>query len=104
MSTVLSADVVKSIGCVFQWNITGKDGKVAAQWTTDLKNGAGSIYTGPAKPKADCTLTLGDETFVGLTDNSVDPMKAFMSGKLKISGNVMLAQKLQALFKQQAKL
>ena len=104
MKTLLTGDVVAKIGTVFQWNITGADGKVAGQWTTDLKNGGGSIYFGPAKGKAECTLTLGDETFEGLVSNTLDPMKAFMGGKLKISGNVMLAQKLQSLFNPTSKL
>ena len=120
MQSLLTADAVSKIGTVFQWNITGSDGKVAGQWTTDLKSGNGSIYFGAAKSKADCTLTLGDDTFEGLVTNTVDPMKvgmwwwwcvhgadvrqAFMSGKLKIAGNVMLAQKLQSLFNPSSKL
>ena len=51
-----------------------------------------------------CTLTLGDDTFEGLVNNTLDPMKAFMGGKLKIAGNVMLAQKLQTLFNPTSKL
>ena len=71
---------------------------MAGQWTVDLKSGSGSVTEGPAKPKADCTLTLSDDDLVGLFDGSLDAMKAFMGGKLKIGGHVMLAQKLKALF------
>ena len=77
MQQVLNGDVVAKVGTIYQWNITGADGKVAGQWTTDLKNGSGSIYSGVAKPKADCTLTLSDETFEGLVNNTVDSMKVF---------------------------
>jgi hypothetical protein len=80
MQSLLTADVVSKIGTVFQWNITGSDGKVAGQWTTDLKSGAGSIYFGAAKGKADCTLTLGDDTFDGLVNNTIDPMKVRVHG------------------------
>jgi 3-hydroxyacyl-CoA dehydrogenase/3a,7a,12a-trihydroxy-5b-cholest-24-enoyl-CoA hydratase len=104
MKSMLSADVVSKVNAVYQWNITGADGKVASTWTTDLKTGAGNIYSGAAKSKADCTLTLGEDTLEGLVNNTLDSMKAFMGGKLKITGNVMLAQKLQALFKPQSKL
>ena len=75
MQSVLSKEVVGKVGTVFQWNITGADGKVAAQWTTDLKTGDGSIYSGPAKTKAECSLTLSDDTFEGLVTNTIDPMK-----------------------------
>ncbi len=75
MQALLTSDVVSKIGTVYQWNITGADGKVAGQWTTDLKNGGGSIYFGPSKPKADSTLTLGDDVFERLVNNTLDPMK-----------------------------
>ena len=93
----MSADLVKAVGAVYQWNIT-QGGKVAAQWTVDLKNGSGAVKDGAASPKADCTLTLADDDLMALFAGTLDPMKAFMSGKLKIAGNVMLSQKLKALF------
>ncbi len=52
------------------------------------------------KPKPGCTLVLNDEDLVSMASGQLDSMKAFMGGKLKITGNVMLAQKLKALFEQ----
>jgi putative sterol carrier protein len=92
------ADLVKKVGAIFQWNIT-KDGSVAGTWTTDLKNGNGSVYEGAAKDKPGCTLTMSDDDLVQLVTGKMDAMKAFMGGKLKIAGNIMLAQKLQVLLK-----
>ncbi|SLN33707.1 SCP-2 sterol transfer family protein [Pseudoruegeria aquimaris] len=46
---------------------------------------------------ADCTLTMKSETFIGLIKGEVNPAKAFMLGKIKISGNVMQARKLGEL-------
>ncbi len=104
MKAMLSADIVKKVNAVYQWNIVDGSNKVISTWTSDLKNGTGSIYAGPAKGKADCTLTLSEDTLEGLVNNTLDSMKAFMAGKLKISGNIMLAQKLKSLFSPQAKL
>ena len=98
MEKRLNPDVVKKVGAIFQWNIT-KDGAVAGTWTVDLKNGNGSVYSGAAKEKAGCTLTVSDDDLVSLAGGKLDAMKAFMGGKLKVAGNVMLAQKLQVLFK-----
>ena len=97
MGQGVDAAMVAKTKAVFQWNIT-KDGTVVATWTVDLKNGSGSVYTGGAKEKAGCVLTLSDDDMQALASGKLDAMKAFMSGKLKVSGNVMLAQKLQGLF------
>jgi putative sterol carrier protein len=39
------------------------------------------------------------ENFVALAKGELDPMAAFMSGKLKVQGDIMLAQKLGPLLK-----
>ena len=44
------------------------------------------------------TLTLKDATLKGLLDGSVNGMTAFMMGKIKAAGNMMLATKLTQLF------
>uniref|UniRef100_A0A8D0B8T4 Peroxisomal multifunctional enzyme type 2 n=1 Tax=Salvator merianae TaxID=96440 RepID=A0A8D0B8T4_SALMN len=95
--------LVKKVNAVFQWNIT-KDDKTAVQWTIDLKNGSGELYQGPARGKADTVFTLSDEDFLGLVLGKINPQKAFMSGKLKVKGNIMLSQKLQMILQQYAKL
>lgn len=96
-------EVVKKVNAVFEWHIT-KDGKVAAKWTVDLKNGTGEVYQGPAKGSADVTITLSDDDFIGVVLGKVDPQKAFFSGRLKAKGNIMLSLKLQTIFKNYAKL
>lgn len=69
----------------------------------DLKNG--KVYEGaPKDSKPNTTLTLSDEDFVDLAQGKLNPQTAFMKGKLKITGNIMLAQKLGPLLKAEAKL
>lgn len=72
----------------------------------DLSKGPGAVYTGPPKDgtKPNVTLTLEDEDMVDLGAGKLNPQKAFMSGKLKVAGNVMLTQKLQPLLRPQAKM
>lgn len=43
---------------------------------------------------ADCTVTLSGETFEKMISGKQTPTAAFMMGKLKISGDMMLATKL----------
>jgi putative sterol carrier protein len=39
------------------------------------------------------------QDFVDIITGKLDAMKAFMSGKLKVSGNVMLATRLTSFFR-----
>lgn len=62
----------------------------------------GTVYKGPAKPKADVTIILADDTFTKLAEGKLDGQKAFMTGKLKTKGNMMLATKLDGVLKASA--
>eukprot|EP00455_Lapot_gusevi_P039256 TRINITY_DN43_c0_g1_i1.p1 TRINITY_DN43_c0_g1~~TRINITY_DN43_c0_g1_i1.p1 ORF type:complete len:575 (+),score=279.17 TRINITY_DN43_c0_g1_i1:75-1799(+) len=94
--------LVKKVNVVYAFNITGADGKTHS-WLVDLKNGAGSIQAG-GQGKADCTIIIKDEDFAKLMAGKLQPQTAFMKGQLKIKGNMMLAQKLDALIKKKAAL
>ena len=63
----------------------------------DLKSGAGSVKTCSADTKADCVIAMKDGDFVLLMTGKLNPQAAYMKGKLKMKGNLLLAQKLSAL-------
>ena len=46
---------------------------------------------------AACTITTDMETFKGMYDKSVSPQAAFMTGKLKVEGDMGIALKLQSV-------
>lgn len=63
------------------------------------------MYEGqPKGAKPDTTLTLSDDDFVNIALGKLNPQQAFIKGKLKIAGNIMLTQKLVPLLKTEAKL
>ncbi len=77
---------------VFQLNLSDP----SSVWTIDLKAGtAGAGET--AKP--DATLQLSDADYVALQKGEADPIKLFSSGKLKVAGDMMAVNKLEALLK-----
>lgn len=47
---------------------------------------------------ADCTLSMNADTFQGLITGSVNPTTAFMTGKIKASGDMTVAMKLSGIF------
>jgi len=92
----LAADpsLVQSIGGVYQFDITS--GGKNQSWVADLKNDKGSIKIGKSE-KADCTLAVGDDDFVGMMTGKLNSQQLFMQGKLKIKGNMGMATKLNKL-------
>ncbi|MFN4092784.1 MAG: SCP2 sterol-binding domain-containing protein [Brevundimonas sp.] len=54
--------------------------------------------TNEDKP-ADATVSITWDDFIALSQGQLDPMMAFMQGKLKIAGDMMIAQKLAPLLK-----
>ncbi|MCA9717896.1 MAG: SCP2 sterol-binding domain-containing protein [Myxococcales bacterium] len=48
---------------------------------------------------ADCTVKLSSENFGNLLAGKGNPMTMFMTGKIKVSGDMGVAMKLQSLFK-----
>jgi len=87
-------DAVKGIFQLCIKNSSGKEGV----WTVDMKK-EGKVEKGPAKPKADVIINMSDETFEKLSSGKLNGQKAFMSGQLKVKGNIMLATKLDGVLK-----
>ena len=47
---------------------------------------------------AQVTLVMDGETLKGIVDGSTDGMQAFIGGKIRTEGDMMLAMKMKALF------
>ena len=88
---------VKKSKAIFQFSVTNS-AKKTANWYIDLKNGQGSVGTGSAKGP-DVTISIGDDDFVQLASGKLNAQKAFMAGKIKVKGQMMLATKLDGLLK-----
>ncbi|CAH1392245.1 unnamed protein product [Nezara viridula] len=91
----LNADIVGATQAIFQFNLTA-DGKEET-YHIDLRNGEGSAGKGKPADKPDATLTMNADNFQKLFAGKLKPTSAFMTGKLKISGNMQKAMKLEKL-------
>ena len=79
---------VASINATYKFIVTGDNGgtwRVVLGADPKVEEGEGD---------AQCTITVGDEDFVNIVGGKLNPQMAFMSGKLKVQGDMGLAMKL----------
>ena len=70
----------------------------------DLKNGSGSAGEGqPSSGAGDVTFTMTSDMFVSMFAGKLNPTTAFMTGKLKLKGELGKAMKLEKLMKDMPK-
>jgi len=89
----LNEDLVKQTRAVFSFTLSDQK----TDWFLDLKNGAGSCGKGKPPVDSDATLTMTSTNFNKMFAGKLKPTAAFMSGRLKISGNMGKAMKLEKL-------
>ncbi|MEK6275549.1 MAG: SCP2 sterol-binding domain-containing protein [Actinomycetota bacterium] len=68
----------------------------AGTWKVDVADGAVSVTEGPGD--ADVTIRTSKETFSAIASGEQNPTTAYMTGKLKVEGDMGAALKLQKLF------
>jgi putative sterol carrier protein len=68
----------------------------AGQWKVDVRDGNVTVTEGAND--ADVTITATQENFEKIAGGELNPTSAYMSGKLKIKGDMGAAMKLQKLF------
>ncbi|MGZ4334554.1 MAG: SCP2 sterol-binding domain-containing protein [Gaiellaceae bacterium] len=66
------------------------------QWIVRVADGALTVAEGEGE--ADATITTTGETFAKIVAGEQNPTTAYMTGKLKIKGDMGAAMKLQKLF------
>ena len=68
----------------------------AGQWVVDIDSGKVSVQEG--KGEAPTTIEASEETFMKIVNGEQNATTAFMTGRLKVRGDMGQAMKLQQLF------
>ncbi len=82
-----------NMNAVYQFDLAGDDG---GQYHIIIKDGAAEAGVG-APENPNITISMAATDFVALREGKLDPTMAFMSGKIKIKGDMGLAMKLQTV-------
>ena len=82
---------------IFQFNITGDE---EGTYTLDLTSGKTSDFLSrEPNDAAGAKISVAAEDWLAMLDGSLDPMQAFMGGKVTIDGDLNLAMSLPKLMK-----
>ncbi len=68
----------------------------AGTWKVDVADGKVNVTEG--RGDADVTIRASEETFRAIASGEQNPTTAYMTGKIKIDGDMAAAMKLQKLF------
>jgi putative sterol carrier protein len=98
MSEHFRADSARDTDAVIHWLIEGRPGGGADQYETAISDGTCEAHEGFESDSPRVTFTIGGADFLRLvTGNAAGPM-LFMSGKLKINGDMLFAASAASLF------
>ena len=90
----LDAAAADGLDATIQLDLAGDGGGV---WHCTIKDGACTVHEG-AHDAPTMTISMEAADYVELTAGRLDGMTAFMGGRLRISGDMGLAMKMQSLF------
>lgn len=91
----ITPEVIEKTGAIYQFEVLGDE---AGTWYLDLKNSPGKAGKG-CLPNItpDATLTMDSKDFFNMLSGQLKPANAFLTGKLKISGDMRKAMKMEKL-------
>lgn len=90
----VNKDKIQGMDKTFQFNITGDSG---GEWNAKIADGACVVSEGTAE-NANITITASAEDWMNIVSGKLNGQTAFLTGKLKIQGDMTLAMKLQSVF------
>ncbi len=80
----------RSINSVYEFKISDS---TPDTWTIDLTKDASQVSEG-SSGSAKCTVTIKSSDLADIIEKKLNPQMAFMTGKLKVAGDMGMALKL----------
>ena len=87
----------KGVTAQIQYTLSGEGG---GEWTIAIEDGEFKGVTAGGVDKPSLNVIMDAAKFVEMANGDLDGRKAFLTRKLKVKGNIALAQKMQKFFPQ----
>jgi putative sterol carrier protein len=94
MPSRFKPDKAQGVNAVIQYEITGEGG---GSWYAAIKDGTCTVTAGTA-PSPALTITMSGQDWLDMVGGKLSGQMAFMSGKLKLKGDMGLAMKVGGMF------
>jgi putative sterol carrier protein len=68
----------------------------AGSWHVDVNDGA--VHVTESDASADCVIRASEENLLRIVRGELNPVTAYMTGRVKVEGDITLATRLRDLF------
>ena len=92
------SEIAGNLNATYLFHVSGPNG---GKWALEIKNGTCELKPGPVQNPT-VTISISDKDWLEIHKGKLNSQMAFMMGKLRVSGDMGLAMKLQSMFPGQA--
>ena len=96
MPSRFNKDAAKGLTAVYQFDLSGDGG---GKWNVSIKDEKCEVKEGAAASPS-ITISMTAQDYLDMLSGKLNGQVAFMSGKLRIAGDMGLALRMQSLFQQ----
>lgn len=87
-------EIAGNLSASYLFDVSGPKG---GKWTLEIKSGKCELSSG-IKGNPNVTISISDQDWIAIYNGKLNSQMAFMMGKLRVSGDMSLAMKLQSIF------
>lgn len=88
-------ELQRSLGAAFQFDVVGENG---GNWIVDFRADSAGVRLADGE-RGKCTITMQSVDFVDMVEGRLSPRVGFMTNKLKVAGDMMLAARFSEVLK-----
>ena len=94
MPTRFNKEAAKGLNAIYQFDLSGDGG---GKWHVIINNDTCQVKEGPAASPS-ITISMTAQDYLDMLSGKLNGHMAFMTGKLRIAGDMGLALRMQSLF------